>query len=284
MVGMDHIVQLITKFAPIMVPHWFPNFLKKGSASLGGSLASTFAAGKGLTDGAGPLPYDIQNVKVEFIDDDIGVPVGFWRSVASSSNGFVVESFIDELAVAANKDPYAYRYRLLEGNPRLQNTLKLVAQKSGWAKPAANGASRGIASYNFHGTLISMVAEVTVSKEADINIHRIICAVDCGVVINPKIIKAQMESCIAYGITATTKSSITLTKGKVDQSNFDSFPILRMDEMPEVETYIIESDHPPTGIGEVAVPPIAPAITNAIFAATGKRLRRLPVSSEDLKA
>jgi isoquinoline 1-oxidoreductase subunit beta len=284
MVGMDHIVQLIPKFAPIMVPHWFPDFLKRSSASLSGSLAGTFAAGKGLTGGAGPLPYNIKNVKVEFVEDDIGVPVGFWRSVANSSNGFVVESFIDELAVFAKKDPYEYRYHLLEGNHRLQNTLKLAAEKSGWTKPAANNASRGIASHNFHDTLITLIAEVTVSKKGDIKIHRIVCAVDCGVVINPRIIKAQMESCIAYGITATIKSSITLTKGKVDQGNFDSFPILRMDEMPEVETYIVESDSPPTGIGEVAVPPIAPAITNAIFAATGRRIRRLPIRSEDLKA
>ncbi len=283
-VGMDHFVHAVPKFIPAIAPNWLPKFIKKGAASAAGGIMSTFAAGKGLTGGAAPLAYDIDNVRLEFVNDDIGVPVGFWRSVANSSNGFVVESFIDEMAYAANKDPFQYRYELLKGQPRLQNVLKLAADKSGWGSPAKSGASRGIAAHIFHDTLISMVAEVTVSKDGELTIHRIVCAVDCGVVINPKIIKAQMESGIVFGLTATLKSEITFTRGKADQQNFDSFELLRMDEMPEVETHIVESSEAPTGIGEVAVPIIGSVITNAIYAATGKRIRKIPFTQKDLTA
>jgi isoquinoline 1-oxidoreductase beta subunit len=158
----------------------------------------------------------------------------------------------------------------------------MAAEKSGWGKPAQHGAARGIASHIFHDTLVSMVAEVSVTGEGDLTIHRIIAAVDCGVVINPKIIRAQMESGIAFGLTATLKSKITFSKGKADQQNFDTFELLRMEEMPVIETVIVESDEAPTGIGEVGVPIIGPVITNAIFAATGKRIRKIPFSRNDL--
>ncbi len=281
-VGMDHFVQAVPKFIPALAPTWLPKFVKEGAASMAGGIMNTFAAGKGLTGGAGPICYDIENVRLEFVNDDIGVPVGFWRSVANSSNGFVVESFIDEMAIAADKDPFQYRFDLLKGQPRLQNVLKLAAEKSNWGSPAKNGASRGIAAHIFHDTLVSMVAEVTVSKEGVLTIHRVITAVDCGVVINPKIVKAQMESGIAFGLTATLKSKITFTEGRVDQQNFDSFEVLRLNEMPVVETYIVDSNEAPTGIGEVSVPTIGSVITNAIFAATGKRIRNIPFTSDDL--
>jgi isoquinoline 1-oxidoreductase subunit beta len=154
------------------------------------------------------LPYDIPNVKVDFVNGDVGIPVGFWRSVANSSNGFVVESFIDELAYTASADPYEYRHDLLRNQPRLRKVLAVAAAKSGWGKPAANGASRGIAVHIFHDTPVSMVAEVTVSPKGVVKVHRIVVAVDCGRVINPNIIRAQMESGIAFGLTATLKSAI----------------------------------------------------------------------------
>lgn len=281
-VGADHFVNIIPRWVPALVPGWFPEFMAKGSASIARGLMGFFAAGKGLIGGAGPLPYGIPNVKVDFVDGDVGIPVGFWRSVANSSNGFVVESFIDELAYAAGTDPYVYRHDLLQGQPRLRNVLAVAAEKSGWGKPAANGASRGITAHIFHDTPVSMVAEVTVSPAGDVKVHRIVVAVDCGRVINPKIIRAQMESGIAFGLTATLKSAITYTRGRPDQQNFDRFEILRMDEMPVVETEIVETEFAPTGIGEVPVPVIGPAVTNAVFAATGKRIRRIPFSSEDL--
>ncbi|MCP4751933.1 MAG: xanthine dehydrogenase family protein molybdopterin-binding subunit [Proteobacteria bacterium] len=282
MVGPDHFVQFIPKFVPAMTPSWFPGFMKRGAASLAGSLMNTFGAGKGLLGGAGPLPYDIDNVRIEFLNDDVGIPVGFWRSVANSSNGFVVESFVDELAQAAGKDPYRFRLELLQGNPRLQHVLKLAAEKSSWEKPPPKGLFRGITAHVFHDTLISMVAEISVADSGEIVVHRIVCAVDCGQVIHPKIIQAQMESGIAFGLTATLKSSVTFSRGKPDQSNFNDFEILRMNEMPTVETHIVPSAESPTGIGEAAVPTVAPAVANAVFAATGKRIRKLPITREDL--
>lgn len=280
--GQDHFLQAIPNFAAAAIPNWFPGFLKRGSISAAGFIGRKLGAGKGLLGGAGPLPYDIKNVRVEYHYENVKIPVGFWRSVANSSNGFVVECFIDELAAMAGKDPFQYRLELLVGNPRLLNVLKLTAEKSGWNTKPPEGIFRGIASHVFHDTLIGMVAEISISKKQTIKVHRIVCGVDCGIVINPKIIKAQMESGIAFGLTATLKSSITLKKGKVEQSNFDDFELLRMDEMPEVEVYIVASNESPTGIGEAGVPTVAPAVANAVFAATGKRARTIPIKLSEL--
>jgi isoquinoline 1-oxidoreductase beta subunit len=192
---------------------------------------------------------------------------------------FFVESFMDEIAAAAGRDPLELRLSLLNQAPRLEGVLKLAAEKSNWWQNPPADCYRGLAAYDFHGTQLAAVAEISVGPNGRIRVHRVICAVDCGVVINSKIVTAQIAGGIAFGLTAALKSRITITKGRVDQGNFDDFPLLRMHEMPEVEVHIVPSVDPPTGIGESAVPIIAPAVANAFFAATGRRIRRLPLFS-----
>ena len=241
-----------------------------------------FVAGRKAIKGAGPLPYDIPNMRVEFINDDPGIPLCWWRSVAPSTNCFAVESFVDELAAASAKDPYELRYELLAQAPRLRDVVKLAADKAGWYRRPPKGIHRGIAAHDFQSTMMAMVAEVSVNQYGEVKVHRVVCAVDCGIAVNPKIIEAQVQSAVVFGLTATIKSSITIKDGKTVEGNFDDFPLLRMDEMPNVEAHIVPSTNPPTGIGEVAVPLIAPAVVNAIFFATGKRVRKLPVTPRDL--
>jgi isoquinoline 1-oxidoreductase beta subunit len=194
-----------------------------------------------------------------------------------------VESFVDELAVAAGKDPFEFRMELLKGTPRLQKVLQLAAKKARWRNSPPEGLYRGIAALNFHQTMLAFVVEISVDKSEGIRVHRVICALDCGIVINPKIIETQIRGCIAFGLTATLKSEITIRKSRVVQSNFDDFPLLRMDEMPQVEVHIVPSTDPPHGIGESAVPLIGPAVANAVYAATGIRVRNLPIYPHDLQ-
>ena len=250
--------------------------------------------------GATEMPYTSPNVRVEYANPPSHVPVMWWRSVEDSVNGFTVESFIDELAAAAKVDPLAYRLRLLDpprhiknipwpdSNPldteRLKAVLQLAAEKSGWGSALPAGSGRGIAAQYAFNTYVSQVAEVTVAKNGSVKIDRIVCAVDCGRVINPAGAKAQMESGIIYGLSAALMGEITIENGAVKQSNFDGYPILRMRESPKIEVYIVPSEADPTGCGEPGVPPAAPAVTNAIFAATGKRIRRLPIRPADLLA
>ncbi len=211
------------------------------------------------------------------------IPTGFWRSVGHSQNAFVVECFIDEIAAAAGKDPLDLRRELLQKAPRLRAVLELAAQKAGWGSPAGKGLYRGLAVHDYKDTAVAQVAEVSVDSKGKVEVHRVVCAVDCGMVVNPKIVEAQMESAIAFGLTATLKSAVTIRKGRVEQSNFHDFPLLRMDEMPKVDVHIVSSMKAPSGIGETGVPPIAPAVANAVFAATGKRIRKLPIRPDDLR-
>jgi CO/xanthine dehydrogenase Mo-binding subunit len=281
-VGADHMAHGLPKLLPSMLPYGTPRLFRNLITSLAEYALPRVIPGKKAIEGAAPLPYDIRNVRVNFINDDPGIPLGFWRSVAHSSNAFVVESFIDEIAAVRGLDPYELRYRLASKTPRLQNVLKLAAKKSGWHRKPPQGIFRGLAAHEFHDTMLVFVAEVSVKKNGEVKVHRVVCAVDCGVVINPKIVEAQMEGGIAFGLTATLKSSITIRKGRVEQSNFDDFTLLRIDEMPRVEVHLVKSNHPPTGIGEAAVPMIAPAVANAIYSATGRRIRKLPILPEDL--
>jgi len=281
--GADHFAHGLPKLLPSILPYGTPRLFRNLITSLAEYALPRVIPGKKAIEGAAPLPYDIKNVRVNFINDDPGIPLGFWRSVAHSSNAFVVESFIDEIAAAKDLDPYELRYRLASKTPRLQNVLKLAAKKSGWHQKPRPGIFRGLAAHEFHETMLVFVAEVSVKKNGEVKVHRVVCAVDCGVVINPKIVEAQMEGGIAFGLTATLKSSITIRKGRVEQSNFDDFTLLRMDEMPKVEVHLVKSNHPPTGIGEAAVPMIAPAVANAIYSAIGKRIRKLPILPEDLR-
>jgi isoquinoline 1-oxidoreductase beta subunit len=234
-------------------------------------------------EGAKDIPYDIPNLLVDWRQAPGGVPCLWWRSVGHSHSAFVVETFIDELARAAGKDPFEFRQALLEKQPRHKRVLEFVAEKSGWGKPLPEGRGRGIALHDSFGSFLAHVAEVSVSKEGRVRVHRIVCAIDCGPVVNPDTIRAQMESGAVFGLTAALYGEISFEKGRVKQSNFNDYQMLRMHEMPEVEAHIVPSTERMGGVGEPGVPPVAPAVANAIFALTGKRIRRLPIRAEDLK-
>jgi isoquinoline 1-oxidoreductase beta subunit len=234
-------------------------------------------------EGAKELPYAIPHVRVEWHQAPNGVPVHFWRSVGHSHNAFVVESVIDELAHAAGKDPFELRRALLEKSPRHKRALELAAEKAGWGTPLAAGRGRGIAVHEAFGSIVAHVAEVSVAPNGKPRVHRFTTAIDAGPIVNPDTVAAQMQSAIVFGLTAALYGEITFEKGRVKQSNFHDYPMLRMNEMPEVAVHIVASEERMGGVGEPGVPPVAPALTNAIFAATGKRVRRLPIRVADLK-
>ena len=220
---------------------------------------------------------DIANLQVEWVEKDFGVPLGFWRSVGSSQNTFVTESFIDELAHAAGKDPYQYRRALLGKAPRHKSVLELAATRASWGAPLPAGVARGIAVAFSYGSYAAHVAEVSVAADGTPRVHRIVCAIDCGFPVNLDQIRAQMEGGAVYALTAALYGQITLDRGRVQQSNFHDYPMLRMAEMPRIETHIVDSGEAPGGLGEPGVPTVAPAVTNALFALTGRRIRRLPI-------
>ena len=234
-------------------------------------------------EGAKDLPYDIPNLLVDWQQAPGGVPTLWWRSVGHSHTAFVVETFIDELAHAAGKDPYEFRRALLGKNPRHKRVLETVAEKAGWGKPLAHGHGRGIALHESFGSYVAHVAEVSVSKDGKLRVHRVVCAVDCGPVVNPDTVRAQMESGIVFGLTAALYGEISFEKGRVKQRNFHDYPMLRMNEMPVVEAHIVPSDDRMGGVGEPGVPPVAPAVANALFAVTGQRVRQLPIRAQDLR-
>jgi isoquinoline 1-oxidoreductase subunit beta len=228
-------------------------------------------------EGASTIAYDIPNIAVDLATTKTGVPVLWWRVVGSSHTTFAVEAFIDEVAQAANADPFEFRRKLLEHEPRMKAVLELAAEKAGWSSaPLPKGKGRGIAVAEAFKTYVAQVAEVSVDETGRIKVDRVVCAVDCGTPINPDIIKAQMEGGIGFGLGAVLYGAITLKDGHVEQSNFNDYRVLRMSEMPKVEVYIVPSSVPPTGVGEPGVAPVGPAVANAIFAATGKRIHVLP--------
>jgi isoquinoline 1-oxidoreductase beta subunit len=228
-------------------------------------------------EGAATLSYDIPNISVDLATTESKVPVLWWRVVGSSHTTFAVESFIDEMAHAAGKDPYAFRRDMLGHSPRMKAVLDLAAEKAGWnSAPLRKGRGRGIAVTEAFNSYVAQVAEVTVDEKGEIRVDRVVCAVDCGTAINPDIIKAQMEGGIGFGAGAALYGAISLKDGHVEQSNFNDYRVLRMNEMPKVEVYIVPSSEPPTGVGEPGVAPVGPAIANAVFAATGKRHYQFP--------
>jgi isoquinoline 1-oxidoreductase beta subunit len=234
-------------------------------------------------EGAADLPYDIPNILVDWQQAPGGVPTLWWRSVGHSHNAFVVETFLDEVAHAGKRDPYEFRRALLAKHPRHRAVLDLAASRAGWGKPLPAGRGRGIAVHESFKSFVAQVAEVSVSAEGSVRVHRVVCAIDCGPVVNPDGVRAQMESGIVFGLSAALYGRITFENGRVRQGNFHDYPILRMNEMPAVEAHIVDSREAMGGVGETGVPPIAPAVANAIFAVTGRRIRRLPIRPEDAR-
>jgi isoquinoline 1-oxidoreductase beta subunit len=207
---------------------------------------------------------------------DTGLRVGYWRSVSHALNAFAYESFMDEMALAAGKDPYEFRRGLLDRQPRLRAVLDLAAEKSGWGKPLAAGRARGLALMEGYGTAMAQVAELSVSG-SEIRVQRVVVAADLGRMVNPNIVRQQLESSVNYGLTAALHGEITLKDGRVEQSNFHDYPVLRMPDSPVIDMHVVDSDEKPAGIGEPGTALVGPALANAVFAATGRRLRRLPL-------
>ncbi|MBV8062481.1 MAG: xanthine dehydrogenase family protein molybdopterin-binding subunit, partial [Nevskia sp.] len=255
-----------------------------------GTAFEAFMVKDGIDDtsveGMADMAYEVPNLRVELsTPDNIAVPVQWWRSVGHSANAFVKEGLIDEAAVAAGKDPYQYRRELLSKAPRLRNVLELAAAKAGWEQPLKPGAAgekrgRGIAAHESFNTYVAQVAEVTVKPDGSFRVDRVVCAVDCGLAINPDVIAAQMQGGIGFGLSAALHGAITLKDGVVQESNFHQYIPLRINEMPAVEVYIVPSAEKPTGVGEPGTPPIAPAVVNALYNATGKRIRKLPIGDQ----
>ena len=236
------------------------------------------------TEGAIDLVYDLPNFHVEFVRaEPLGIPTAFWRSVGPSHNVFVTESFIDELAAAAKQDAVAYRRALLDKSPRARAVLDLAAEKAGWGQALPKGSGRGVSLQSAFGSYQAYVAEVEVSKQGTVRVRRVVCAVDCGTVVNPDTVEAQIQSGIMFGATAALYGEISLKSGRVEQSNFDTYQVLRMNEAPAIDVHIVKSAEPPGGMGETGTSAIVPAIANAIFAATGKRLRKMPIDAGVLK-
>jgi len=252
-----------------------------GQSILGGTvLAGLIKNGIDSTsvEGAANIAYDIPNVSVELSTTQVGVPVLWWRVVGSSHTTFAVESFIDELAHAAGADPFEFRRNLLAKQPRMRGVLELAAAKAGWSsEPMPKGKGRGIAVAEAFKSYVAQVAEVRVDDAGNVRVERVVCAVDCGTPINPDIVAAQMEGGIGFGLGAALYGAITLKDGRVEQSNFNNYRVLRMNEMPRVEVHIVPSGDAPTGVGEPGVAPLGPAVANAIFAATGKRSYVFPL-------
>jgi isoquinoline 1-oxidoreductase beta subunit len=257
-----------------------------GQSIMQGTLFESFGIKDGIdsasVEGAADLLYGMPNLQVDLHTPKIGVPVQWWRSVGHSHTGFSVEAFFDEVAHAGGKDPYELRRKLLANQPRMKAVLELVAQKANWGSKLPPGVGRGIATHFSFDSYVAQVVEASVEKGGSVRVHRVVCVLDCGLVINPDTVRAQIESGIIFGLTAALKTEITLKDGRVEQGNFDDYQMLRIFESPEIEVHIVPSGENPTGVGEPGVPPVAPALANAIFAATGKRVRRLPIRASDL--
>ena len=255
---------------PSIMSRFFPGSVKNG-------------IDESSVEGLSTLKYEVPNLLVEYVLTQSGIPVGFWRSVGCSHNGYFAECFVDEMAKAAGKDPVEFRRSMLPKDSRTRGVVELAAEKSGWSKPLPAGRYRGIAVVESFGTFVAEVAEISIdSKAKTLQVHRVVAAVDCGRYVNPETIRAQIEGSVVFGLTAALKGEITIKDGRVDQSNFNDYDLVRINETPQVEVHMVQSNEGPGGIGEPGTPPIAPAVCNAIFAATGKPVRRLPIRAEDL--
>ena len=234
-------------------------------------------------EGVSDLPYLASNLHVELHTTKVGVPVLWWRSVGHTHTAFVVESMIDRIAAEFRRDPVAYRLATLKDKPRHVGVLKLAAEKAGWGSPAPEGVFRGVAVHESFRTFVAHVVDVRMGKNGEPKVERVVCAVDCGLAVNPEIVKAQMEGGVGFGLGAALRDAITLNGGKVEQANFDTYQPLRISDMPKVEVHIVASSAPPTGVGEPGVPPLAPAVANAMAKATGRWITELPLIGQGAK-
>jgi isoquinoline 1-oxidoreductase beta subunit len=253
-----------------------------GASIVGGTPFESMMVKDGVdptsTEGVADSPYAIPNLNVTLHTVNAGVPVLWWRSVGHSHTAFVMETMIDEVAAASGQDPLALRRELLAQHPKVLRVLELAASKAGWGTPLARGRARGIAVHESFGSICAQVAEVSLSGD-EIKVHKVTAAFDCGLVVNPMTVEAQVQSAIAFGLSAALFSQVTFKDGRVEQSNFHDYRVLRMNEMPQVEVHLVAGGDKPTGVGEPGTPPVAPAVANALFALTGKRARSLPLSS-----
>jgi len=266
------------------------NLVAWKSRVVGPSIMSRFFPGsvkngvdETAVEGIVTLKYGIPNFFVDYLLTETGVPVGFWRSVGNSHNGYIAECFVDEMASAAGKDPVEFRRALLAKQPRLLGVVNLAAEKSGWGKSLPEGRYRGFAVVESFGSFVAEAVEISLERKAGtVRVHKVVAAVDCGRYVNPETIRAQIEGGIVYGLTAALKGEITIANGRVAQANFNDYDMVRIDESPQMDVHIVESKDGPGGIGEPGTPPIAPAVCNAIFSATGRPVRRLPIRPADL--
>jgi len=256
-----------------------------GSAVIARWLPPAFQKGIDIDaiDSAADMPYDIANLRVEYVrDEPPAVPTGFWRGVGPNNNVFAIESFVDELAKKSNKDPVAFRRDLLGKAPRLKAALELAAEKAGWGSPLPARTGRGVAVQTAFGSFIATVAQAEVDEHGEVRVQRIVSAVDTGIVVNPDTVIAQLQGGLVFGLTAALWGNIDIEKGRVRQSNFHDYRMLRINEMPQIEVHLIKSGEAPGGIGETGTTAAPPALGNALFAATGIRLRRLPIDRDVL--
>jgi isoquinoline 1-oxidoreductase beta subunit len=227
-------------------------------------------------EGVADTPYAIPAMRVDVTNAAVGVPVLWWRSVGHTHTAYVMETMVDEIAAATGKDPVAFRRELLKDHPRHRRVLDLAAERAGWGTPLPPGRFRGVAVHESFSTAVAEVAEIALAPDGKFKVERVVVAVDCGVAVNPDQVRAQMEGGVGFGLGAILHEELTLTGGQVDQSNYDGYFPLRIDEMPKVEVHVVPSSAAPTGVGEPGVPPIGPAVANALAAATGRRVRILP--------
>jgi isoquinoline 1-oxidoreductase beta subunit len=236
-----------------------------------------FGPDRTTAEGLSDRPYEFASQRVEHLLVESPVPIGFWRSVGHSHNAFFGECFLDEIAEAAGSDPYRFRRGLLAHHPRHLAVLDLAAARAGWGTPPPQGRAQGLALHESFGSIVAQVAEVSLTRETRVRVHRVVCAIDCGTPIHPDIIAQQMEGGVVFGLTAALHGEITLKAGRVEQGNFPDYEMLRLADAPIVETHIVPSTEPPGGVGEPGTPPIAPAVANAVHALTGTRIRTLPI-------
>jgi len=276
-VGQSILSQMVKDFVPNVLPKWVPFAVKTAGSDVARALFEKILVDEQSVEGLSTFRYAFPHARVEYVHQEPGVPVGFWRSVGNSQNVFMLECFVDELAHAAGKDPYLFRRDLLSNHPRLQAVLTLAAEKAEWTKPMPPGRFRGIAAAECFKSFIAEVVECSVVA-GKIVVHRVVAAVDCGFVVNPDVVNAQVQGAIIFALSAALKGGITVKGGRVQQSNFHDQEVVRISDCPLIEVHVMPSGEEPTGIGEPGVPPLAPALANALFQATGQRLRKLPLT------